>query len=88
MSASPWSRPDESAPPMPEVTRPGEPAKGPGRLSRYANLFKRSIHFKYNVACVLSSLLPDVASGSSAGASTGWPASTSARAPSSWATSA
>jgi len=63
MSASPWSRPDQSAPPMPEVTRPGEAATGLGRLRRYANLIKRSLHFKYNVARVLSRLLPNVASG-------------------------
>lgn len=63
MSASPWSRPDDTAPPMPEVTRSGQPARGLGRLRRYANLIKRSMHFKYNVACVLSRLLPNVASG-------------------------
>jgi acetyltransferase-like isoleucine patch superfamily enzyme len=48
---------------MPEVTRPGEAATGLGRLRRYANLIKRSLHFKYNVARVLSRLLPNVASG-------------------------
>jgi acetyltransferase-like isoleucine patch superfamily enzyme len=63
MSASPWARPDESAPPMPEVVRPGEGGKGVSRLRRYANLIHRSAHFKYSVACFLSSLLPDVASG-------------------------
>jgi acetyltransferase-like isoleucine patch superfamily enzyme len=63
MSASPWTRPDETAPPMPEVTQPGESAKGLGRLGRYANLIKRSFHFRYNVACLLSRLLPNVASG-------------------------
>jgi maltose O-acetyltransferase len=63
MSASPWARPDESAPPMPEVMRPGAEGKGLRRLPRYANLIKRSMHFKYNVARLVSSLLPDVASG-------------------------
>jgi acetyltransferase-like isoleucine patch superfamily enzyme len=48
---------------MPEVVGPGEAGKGLRRLPRYANLIKRSIHFKYNLACFLSRLLPDVASG-------------------------
>jgi maltose O-acetyltransferase len=63
MSASPWTRSDESAPPMPEVLRPGSDVKGLGRLRRYANLIRRSMHFRYNVACLFSRLLPDVASG-------------------------
>ena len=63
MSSSPWTRPDESAPPMPEVVLPGEGGKGLSRLRRYANLIHRSAHFKYNVARFVSRLLPDVASG-------------------------
>jgi acetyltransferase-like isoleucine patch superfamily enzyme len=63
MSTSPWARPDEAAPPMPEVVRPGEAGKGVSRLGRYANLIKRSTHFKYNLACFFSRILPDVASG-------------------------
>jgi len=63
MNASPWARPDESAPPMPEVLAAGQGGTGLGRLRRYANLVRRSSHFKYNVARFLSSLLPDVASG-------------------------
>jgi acetyltransferase-like isoleucine patch superfamily enzyme len=63
MSASPWARPDQSEPAMPEVAAAGQRGKGVGRLRRYANLVKRSIHFKYNVARLLSRLLPDVASG-------------------------
>jgi len=63
MSSSPWTRPDQSAPPMPEVVLPGEGGKGLSRLRRYANLIHRSAHFKYNVARFLSRLLPDVASG-------------------------
>ena len=60
MSASPWARPDQSEPAMPEVVAAGERAEGLGRLRRYANLVKRSIHFKYTVARLLSRLLPDV----------------------------
>jgi maltose O-acetyltransferase len=63
MSASPWTRGDESGPRMPEVVRPGEAGKGLGRLRRYTNLIRRSIHIKYNMARFLSRLLPDVASG-------------------------
>ena len=63
MSTSPWTRTDESSPAMPEVVRPGEGGKGLKRLPRYANLIKRSVHFKYNVACFFSRLLPDIASG-------------------------
>jgi acetyltransferase-like isoleucine patch superfamily enzyme len=48
---------------MPEVVAAGRGGKGLGRLRRYANLIKRSSHFKYNVARLLSKVLPDVASG-------------------------
>jgi maltose O-acetyltransferase len=60
MSASPWARPDESAPPMPELVTD---RRGLGRLSRYGNLFKRSLHVKFALARLISGLLPNVASG-------------------------
>ena len=63
MSAAPWARRDDVAPPMPEIVEPGQEAKGLGRLGRYANLVKRSIHLKFWIASLLSSLLPDFASG-------------------------
>ena len=63
MSASPWTRPEVGAPPMPEVVAAGQRRQGLGRLRRYTNLVKRSIHFKYDVARLVSRLLPNFASG-------------------------
>jgi len=60
MSASPWTRTESSSPAMPEVNRPGEKHRG---LGRYANLIRRSIHFRFALARLVSRLLPDVASG-------------------------
>ena len=60
MSSSPWTRTDESSPAMPEVIGAGETRRG---LARYANLIRRSIHFRFAIARLLSRLLPDVASG-------------------------
>lgn len=63
MSTTPWARKDESAPPMPELVGPGTATRGPARLTRYANLLRRSFHLKFAIARLLSRLLPDVASG-------------------------
>lgn len=63
MSAAPWAGRDDLAPPMPELVKPGTESKGLRRLNRYANLVKRSIHLKFWIACLLSGLLPDFASG-------------------------
>ena len=60
MSSSPWTRTDQSSPAMPEVIGPGERHHG---VARYANLIRRSLHFRFAVARLLSRLLPDVASG-------------------------
>ena len=63
MSTAPWARREDVAPPMPEIVEAGKETKGVGRLGRYANLVKRSIHLKFWIASFLSSLLPDFASG-------------------------
>ena len=61
MSASPWTRHEEVPPPMPELTRGN--SRGLGRLTRYTNLIRRSLHFKFALARLVSSLLPEFASG-------------------------
>ena len=61
MSASPWTKHEEVPPPMPELTR-GE-SRGLGRLTRYTNLIRRSLHFKFALARLVSSVLPEFASG-------------------------
>lgn len=63
MSAAPWTRTDDSSPEMPEVIRPGDEHTGLARPARYASLLRRSIHFRFALARLLSRLLPDVASG-------------------------
>ena len=59
--ASPWTKHEEVPPPMPELTR-GE-SRGLGRLTRYTNLIRRSLHFKFALAGSSSSVLPEFASG-------------------------
>ena len=61
MSASPWARHQEVPPPMPELARAD--SRGLGRLTRYTNLIKRSLHVKFAIARLVSSLLPEFASG-------------------------
>ena len=61
MSASPWTRHEEVPPPMPELAR-GD-SRGLGRLTRYTNLIRRSLHFKFALARLVSSVLPEFASG-------------------------
>jgi maltose O-acetyltransferase len=63
VSATPWAGRGDVAPPMPEIVKPGMESHGLRRLRRYANLVKRSIHLKFWLACALSRLLPDFASG-------------------------
>jgi len=46
---------------MPELTRGN--SRGLGRLTRYTNLIRRSLHFKFALARLVSSLLPEFASG-------------------------
>jgi len=46
---------------MPELARGN--SRGLGRLTRYTNLIRRSLHFKFALARLVSSLLPEFASG-------------------------
>ena len=69
---------------MPELTR-GE-SRGLGRLTRYTNLIRRSLHFKFALARLLERRMPEFASGIIRARVYRWAASTSARARSSWAT--
>jgi maltose O-acetyltransferase len=60
VSAAPWTRTDDAAV---DLGRPDERTGRLTRLRRYLSLTRRSMHFKYAVANILSRLLPDFASG-------------------------